>query len=66
MSHGYGQFESNVQWLPENGDRLLDAVVNAFLDEIKDRWHPDKIVVSWDVCVYEVGQEVALASFSCL
>ena len=34
-----------------------------FLDEVKKgRWHPDKILISWDVCVYEVGKEVALAS----
>ena len=43
VSQGYGQFESNFQWLPE-------LVVK------KDRWHPDKILVSWDVCVYEVCQ----------
>ena len=34
-----------------------------FLDELKKGMgHPDKIVVSWDICVFEVGQEVAVAS----
>ena len=31
----YGQFESNFQWLPDISGRLFDAVVNAFLDEVK-------------------------------
>ena len=38
-------------------------MVNAILDEVdKGRWHPDKILVSWDVSVYEVCQEVAVES----
>ena len=28
VAQGYGQFESNFQWLPEIGDCLLDAVMN--------------------------------------
>ena len=37
-------------------------VVNVFLYEVKKgRWHPDKILVPWDVCVNEVCQEVAVA-----
>ena len=33
------------------------------LDEVdKGRGHPDKILVPWDVCVYEVRQEVAVKS----
>ena len=36
----------------------------AFFDEVKKgRWHAGKILVSWDVCVYEVSQAVAVASF---
>ena len=36
----------------------------VFFNEVKKgRWHPDKILVSWDVSVYYVGQKVALASF---
>ena len=62
MSQGYGQFESHFQWLPKNGGLLPEVVVNVFLDEVeKGRWHHDKILVSWDVCVYVV-QEVAVAS----
>ena len=39
------------------------TAVNAFLDDVKKgRWQPDNILVFWDVCVYEVGQEVAVAS----
>ena len=39
-------------------------VVYAFFDEVKKgRWHPNKILVSSDVGVYQVGQEVAVASF---
>ena len=35
-----------------------------FFDEVKiGRWHPEKILVSWDVSVYYVSQEVAVASF---
>ena len=30
----------------------------------KGRGHPDNILVLWDVCVYEVGQKVVVASFS--
>ena len=67
MSQGYGQFDANFQWLPEIADCLLDAVMNAFCDEVKKgTGHPDKILVPWDVCVYEVGQEVAVVSFSSL
>ena len=33
-----------------------------FLNEVKKgKWHPANILVSWDVCVYEIGQEVAVA-----
>ena len=35
--------------------------MNAFLE--CGRWHPDKILVSWDVCVSEVSQEVTVESF---
>ena len=36
-----------------------------FFDEVKKgSWHPDKILVSWNVGVYEIDQEVAVASFS--
>ena len=39
-------------------------MVYAFFDEFKKgRWQPDKILVSWDVSVYLVSQEVAVASF---
>ena len=63
MSQGYDQFQSNFHWLPEICDRLLDAVVNAFFNEVKKGWgHTDKILVAWDVSLYEVGQEVAVAS----
>ena len=35
-----------------------------FFDEVKKaRWHPDKILVSWDVGLYEFGQEVVVESF---
>ena len=38
-------------------------MVYPFFDEVKKgRWHPDKIPVSWDVGVYEDGQEVAVVS----
>ena len=49
VSQACGQFESNVQWLPEIGDRFLDAVVNVFLDEVKKGiltkfWYPGMFV----------------------
>ena len=60
---GNGQFQSDFQWLPKIGDRLLKAVVYVFLNEVEiGMWHPDKILVSWYVGVYEVGQAVAVAS----
>ena len=34
-----------------------------FFDKVKKgRWQPDKILISWDVGVYEVRQEIALTS----
>ena len=42
-----------------NKSRLLDVLMKEFRDEVrKGRWNLDKILVPWDVCVYEVGQEV--------
>ena len=39
-------------------------VVYGFFDEVKkDRWHPDKILLSWDVSVHEFGQEVLFLVF---
>ena len=36
----------------------------AFFDEVKKcRGCPGKILVSWDVCVYDIGQVVAVALF---
>ena len=62
MSWGNGQFESNFQWLLEIGD-WLDVMVNVFLVEVKKAGGiRAKILVSWDVCMYEVGQEVTVAS----
>ena len=63
VSQGYGQFGYNFKWLPEIGDRFLDLIVNTFLDEVKKGMgHPDIIYVPWDVCVYKIRQEVAVAS----
>ena len=42
---------------------VTNVVMHAFLDEVKKgKGHPDNILVSWDVSVYEVSQEVAVAS----
>ena len=35
VSQHYCQFQCNSKWLPDIGDRLLDAVVYAFFNEIK-------------------------------
>ena len=34
----------------------------AFLNEVKKDGHPHTILVSWGVCVYDFGHEVAVAS----
>ena len=38
-------------------------MVYAILDEEKRQVYPDKTLVSWNVSVYQVDQEVAVASF---
>ena len=42
-------------------------MVHVFFNEVKNcSWHPGKILETWNICLYSVSQEVALASFSCL
>ena len=47
----------------KNSDFLLAVVVYAFFNEVKNyRGDPDKILVTWDISLYSVSQEVPAAS----